>query len=359
MKFELDNLVTEYNNLETELANPEVYSDPKKLKELMQKKKNLEETVILYKEYKSVYMNFEEAKSLLKTESDPDMIAMAKEELETSESKITDFEEKLKIALIPKDKNDDKNIMLEVRAWTWWEEASLFARELANSYMIFAKAEWFQVEVLEESFSENDWYKEVIMKISWYWAYSKFKFEAGTHRVQRIPETESKWRVHTSAVTVAVLPEAEDVDVELKDEDLEITTCRASWAGWQHVNKTESAIRVVHKPTWIVVECQDQRSQLKNKERALQILRTRVLALEEEKKAQEIWAARLAQVWSWDRSEKIRTYNFPQDRVTDHRIWENYSNIPAIMMWKLGHIIEALTIADQAAKLEELNRSWI
>lgn len=356
MKFELDNLVEEYLNIENELANPDVYSDPKKLKELMQKKKTLESTVILYKEYKNLNSNIEEAKKILKNESDPEMIEIAKEELNWSEQKVEELEERLKITLIPKDKNDDKNIMLEVRAWTWWEEASLFARELANSYVIFAKAEWFSVEILEESISDNDWYKEVIMKISWYGAYSKFKFEAGTHRVQRIPETENKWRVHTSAVTVAVLPEAEDVDVELKDEDLEITTCRASWAWGQHVNKTESAIRVVHKPTWVVVECQDQRSQLKNKEKALQILRTRVLALEEEKKAQEIWAARLAQVWSWDRSEKIRTYNFPQDRVTDHRIWENFSNIPAIMMWKLGHIIEALSIADQTTKLEELNK---
>lgn len=359
MKFELDNLVDDYNRLEQELANPEVYSDPKKLKELMQKKKNLEETVKMYKDYKNTYLNYEEAKSLLKTESDPEMIEMAKEELSSSEVKIADFEEKLNILLIPKDPNDEKDIMLEVRAWTGWEEAALFARELANSYMIFAKAEWFGVEILDESLSENDWYKEIIMKISGFGAYSKFKFEAWTHRVQRIPETENKWRVHTSAITVAVLPEVDEVDVVLRDEDLEISACRASWAGWQHVNKTESAIRVVHKPTWLFVECQDQRSQLKNKEKALQILRNRVHALEEEKRSAEIGAARLAQVWSWDRSEKIRTYNFPQDRVTDHRIGENFSNLPAIMMGKLGHIIEALSIADQTAKLEELNRSGV
>lgn len=359
MKFELDNLVTEYENLGQELTSPDVYNDPKKLRELMQKKKNLEDTVIIYREYKRTYENYEEAKSLLKTESDPEMIEMAKEELDSSEKKIVDFEEKLKFMLIPKDKNDERNIMLELRAWTWWEEAALFARELANSYMIFAKEQGFQLEILDESLSENDWYREIIMKISWFWAYSKFKFEAGTHRVQRIPETESKWRVHTSAITVAVLPEVDEVEVVLRDEDLDIQACRASWAGWQHVNKTESAIRIVHKPSGLFVECQDQRSQLKNKEKAMQILRARVYAMEEEKRSAQIWAARLAQVWSWDRSEKIRTYNFPQDRVTDHRIWQNYPNLPAIMMWKLAHIIEDLTIADQTAKLEELNKSGL
>lgn len=356
MKFELDNLVEDYNKLETELANPDIYNDPKKLKEIMQRKKSLEDSVKLYIKYKNTYENYEEAKNIIKNDSDPDMIEMAKEEIANCEKMIEEYEEKLKIALIPKDKNDDKNIMLEVRAWTWWEEASLFARELANSYIIFAKEQWFQIEILEESLSENSWYKEVIMKIAGSWAYSKFKFEAWTHRVQRIPETENKWRVHTSAITVAVLPEAEEIDLELKDDDLEIMACRASWAWGQHVNKTESAIRVVHKPTWIAVECQDQRSQLKNKEKALNILRTRVLALREEEKAQEIWAARLAQVGSWDRSEKIRTYNFPQDRVTDHRIWQSYSNLPGIMMWKIWHIVEDLTIADQTSKLEELNK---
>lgn len=359
MKFELDNLVTEYENLDKELANPEVYGDPKKLKELMQKKKNLEDTVILYREYKKAYSNYEEAKNLIKTESDPEMIEMMKEELDTGEQKILEFEDKLNIMLIPKDKNDERNIMLEVRAGTGWEEAALFARELTNAYMIFAKEQGFQLEVIDESLSENGWYREIIMKISWFGAYSKFKFEAGTHRVQRIPETESKWRVHTSAITVAVLPEVDEVEVVLRDEDLDIQACRASGAGWQHVNKTESAIRIVHKPSGIFVECQDQRSQLKNKEKAMQVLRARVYAMEEAKRSEKIWAERLAQVGTWDRSEKIRTYNFPQDRVTDHRIGESFSNLPGIMMWKLGNIIEALSIADQTAKMEELNRSWL
>ncbi|MDD2565702.1 MAG: peptide chain release factor 1 [Candidatus Gracilibacteria bacterium] len=359
MKFELDNLVTEYENLDKELASPEVYGDPKKLKELMQKKKNLEDTVILYREYKKTYSNYEEAKNLIKTESDPEMIEMMKEELATGEQKILEFEDRLNIMLIPKDKNDERNIMLEVRAGTGGEEASLFARELTNAYMIFAKEQGFQLEVIDESLSENGGYREIIMKISGFGAYSKFKFEAGTHRVQRIPETESKGRVHTSAITVAVLPEVDEVEVVLRDEDLDIQACRASGAGGQHVNKTESAIRIVHKPSGIFVECQDQRSQLKNKEKAMQVLRARVYAMEEAKRSEKIGAERLAQVGTGDRSEKIRTYNFPQDRVTDHRIGESFSNLPGIMMGKLGNIIEALSIADQTAKMEELNRSGL
>jgi peptide chain release factor 1 len=357
MKFELDNLVTEYENLEKELANPEVYSDPKKLKELMQKKKNLENTIIFYKEYKNSHSNLEEAKDILKTSSDAEMIIMAKEELENATNKIAELEEKLRIALLPKDKNDDKNIILEIRAGTGWEEAALFGRELANSYMIYAKDQKFNTEILDESLSETWGYKEIIIKISWFWAYSRFKFEAGAHRVQRIPQTENKWRVHTSAITVAVLPEAEDIDIQIRDEDLDIQVCRASWAWGQHVNKTESAIRMVHKPTGIVVECQDERSQLKNKEKALSILRTRIYAFEEAKKMKEIWDERSAQIWSWDRSEKIRTYNFPQDRVTDHRIWKNYSYLPGIMMWKLWPIIEDLIIWDQTRLLEELSKN--
>jgi peptide chain release factor 1 len=351
MKFELDNLIIEYENIEKSLADSNIYNDPVRLKELMQKKKVLEWTIILYKEYKSAHLTLEDAKNILKTSSDSDLIQIAKEDLDISNDKIIKLEEKLKIALLPKDKNDDKNVMLEIRAGTWWEESALFARELTNSYLIYAKSQNFITEILSESISETWWYKEVIIKINWFWAYSKFKFEAWTHRVQRIPETENKWRVHTSAITIAILPEAEEIDVQIRDEDLEIQTCRASGAWWQHINKTDSAIRMVHKPTWIVVECQDQRSQLKNKEKALSILRTKIYAFEEAKKNKEISDTRSAQVWSGDRSEKIRTYNFPQDRVTDHRIWKNYWNLPGIMMWKIWSIIDDLIIWDQTIKL--------
>lgn len=353
MKFQLDQLVEDYRALEKSLEDGSIYSDPKRLKETMQKKKGMEKTVELYLEYKNVYGNYEEAKSILANEKDPDLIALAKEELSESEKRIPELEEALKIALIPKDKNDDKNIMIEVRAGAGGDEAALFGRELANAYMIYAKEEGFQVEVLDENAADTGGIKEMVIKISGYGAYSKFKFEGGTHRVQRIPETENKGRVHTSTVTVAVMPEVEALDVDIKEEDLEISVSRASGAGGQHVNKTNSAIRMVHKPTGVVVECQDERSQLQNKMKALDILRARVYALEEEKRNAMLGSARLAQVGTGDRSEKIRTYNFPQDRVTDHRIGENFSNIPAIMMGRLGNIIEALQIADQSAKIAQ------
>lgn len=352
MKFQLDGLIQEFAEIETKLADSDVYGDPQKLKTIMQRKKSIEPAVELFREYKQVYGNYEDAKKMLSDERDPDMIAMAKEELDASSARIEVLEEELKLALLPKDKNDEKNIILEVRAGAGGDEAALFARELSNSYRIYAETEGFQLEILDEAEADVGGIKEIVMKISGFGAYSRFKFEAGTHRVQRIPETESKGRVHTSTITVSVLPEADAVDVVIRDEDLDIMACRASGAGGQHVNKTNSAIRVVHRPSGIAVECQDERSQLQNKMKALEILRARVYAMEEEKKAQAIGAARLAQVGTGDRSEKIRTYNYPQDRITDHRIGQNFSNIPVIMQGRLHDIIDALSIADQTAKLE-------
>jgi peptide chain release factor 1 len=351
MKFELDHIVQEFNALELKLQDGAIYSDPKLLKETMQKKKSLEKSVNLYLQYKWLIANLAEAKSILSNEKDADMIELAKLQLEEAETKLPELEEALKVALLPRDKNDDKNIILEVRAGAGGDEAALFGRELVNSYMLYAKEAGFALEILEESAGDAGGINEIIMKISGSGAYSQFKFEGGTHRVQRIPETEAKGRVHTSTITVAVLPEVEALDVEIREEDLEISVCRASGAGWQHVNKTNSAIRMVHVPTGVVVECQDERSQLQNKNKALDILRARVYSIEEEKRNAALGSARLAQVGTGDRSEKIRTYNFPQDRVTDHRIGQNFSNLPAIMQGRLGHIIEALQIADQSAKL--------
>lgn len=352
MKYNLDNLVTELGDLEKKMSDSDIFKDQKKVREVSSRKKSIEKAVEIYKKYKSANESLSENKEMLDMEKDEEMRELLKEDIKNLEEQIPELEEQLKIELLPKDQNDEKNIIVEVRAGTWWEEAALFASELAKSYIIFAENEWFKVEITEQSDAEAWWIKEIIFEVKWEWAYSKFKYESGTHRVQRIPATESKWRVHTSAITVAIMPEVDEIDIEIKEEDVEMKFARASWAGWQHVNKTDSAVQLKHIPTWIMVFCQDWRSQHKNREKARAILRSKLYAYEEEKRAKEMWEQRLAQVGSWDRSEKIRTYNFPQDRVTDHRIWQNFSWIPQIMMWKLWHIVEALAIADRQAKLE-------
>lgn len=352
MKFNLDTLVLEYQELEKKMADPEVFKDQKKIREISQRKKTIEWAVNLYKEYKANYEALEENKRMLWEEKDEEMKELIKDEIINAESKNEQLEEDLKIELLPKDPNDDKNIMVEVRAWTWWDEAALFAWEYARALINFAENEWFNVEISEKTETEWGWIKEIIFDVKWEGAYSKFKYESWTHRVQRIPETESKWRVHTSAITVAIMPEVDEIDVDLKEEDVEMQFTRSSWAWWQHVNKTDSAVQLKHKPTGIMVFCQDWRSQHKNREKARAILRSKLYSYEEERRQKELWEQRLAQVWSWDRSEKIRTYNFPQDRITDHRIGQNFSWLPQIMMWKIWPIIEALAIADQQAKLE-------
>ncbi len=359
MKFNLDNLVKEYSDLELELWKPEVFKDQKKVREVASRKKSIEWAVELYKKYKEINKVLSDNKEMLGVEKEEEMKEMLKEEIKEIEWKIPQMEEKLKIELLPKDPNDEKNIIVEIRAWTGWDEAALFASELSKSYIMFAESEWFKTEITEKTESEAGWVKEIIFEVRWEWAYSRFKYESGTHRVQRIPETESKWRIHTSAITVAIMPEVDEIDVDINESDVEMNFCRASWAGWQHVNKTDSAVQLLHKPTWIQVFCQDWRSQHKNREKARSILRSKLYTYEEEKRQKELWEARLAQVWSGDRSEKIRTYNFPQDRVTDHRIWQNFSWIPQIMMWRLWTIIDALAVADQQAKLEAAGKGEI
>lgn len=359
MKYNLDNLVLEFENLEKQMADPDIFKDQKKIREVSWRKKTIENAVLIYKNYKAKNEALEENKLMLDSEKDEEMRELLKEEIKNLEIEIPELEEELKIELLPKDPNDEKNIIVEVRAGTGWEEAALFAWELAKSYMIFAENEGFSVEITEQSDAEAGWIKEIIFEVKWEWAYSKFKYESGTHRVQRIPATESKWRVHTSAITVAIMPEVDEIDFELNEADVEMKFTRSSWAGWQHVNKTDSAVQLKHIPTWIMVFCQDWRSQHKNREKARSILRSKLYAYEEEKRAKEMWEQRLAQVGSGDRSEKIRTYNFPQDRVTDHRIWQNFSWIPQIMMWKLWHIVEALAIADRQAKLEAAGKGSV
>ncbi len=353
MKFSLDNIITEYESLEAELTDPNIYADLKRLKAVNQKKKSIQKTVELYREYKQLYANYDEIKWLVSDEKDPEMLEMMKSEIAEADKRIPELEEEIKIALLPVDPNDSKDIILEVRAGVGGDEAGLFAHELAEAYKVFARKEWYSLEVMSESWNDAGGYKEGIFKIQgWAGAYARFKYESGVHRVQRIPETEKNGRVHTSTATVAVMVEAEDIDIVIREEDLEITACRASGAGGQHVNKTNSAIRIVHIPTGVVAECQNERSQLQNKLTAMSVLKSRIYAIEEEKKAQLEWATRLALVGTGDRSEKIRTYNFPQDRLTDHRINHNFPNLPVIMTGDLGDIIDALAIADQTAKLE-------
>lgn len=352
MKFNLDSLVEEYTQLETKLSDPEIFKDQKKVREVSSRKKQITEAVELYREYKALNDSLSENKEMLKDEKDEEMREMLKEEIRELESKIPEMEESLKIELLPKDPNDDKNIMVEVRAGTGWDEAALFAWELARAYIIFAESEWYKVEIVEENISEAWWVKEMVFEVKWEWAYSRFKYESWIHRVQRIPETENKGRVHTSAITVAIMPEVDEIDFELNLDEIEMKFTRSWWPGWQHANKADSAVHLKHIPTWIVVLCSDGRSQHKNREKAFNIMRSKLSILAEEKRAKELWEARASQVGSWDRSEKIRTYNFPQDRVTDHRISQNFSWLPWIMAGKLAPIIDACAVADQKAKLE-------
>ncbi len=352
MKYNLDNLVAEFKELEIKLSDPEIFKDQKKVREVSTRKKEIEEAVTLYLEYKSLNDALAENKEMLSEEKDEEMKDMLKEEIKDIEWKIPEYEEKLKFALLPKDPNDHKNIMVEIRAAAGWDEAALFAGELSRAYLTFAEEEWYKTEIIEQNIPDTGWIKEIVFEVKWEWAYSRFKYESGVHRVQRIPETESKWRVHTSTITVAIMPEVDELDFELNMDEIEMKFTRSGWPGGQHANKADSAVHLKHLPTWIIVLCSDWRSQHKNREKAFNIMRSKLQVLAEEERAKELWDARSTQVGSGDRSEKIRTYNFPQDRVTDHRIGQNFSGLPQIMMWKLWPIIDACGFADEQAKLE-------
>ena len=352
MKFNLDKLIKEYEQLEVKLSDPEIFKDQKKVREVNSRKKAISQAVEIYKNYKKINKDLLDNKEMLKWEKDGEMKELLKDEIKTSEEKIPKLEEELTVSLLPKDPNDDKNIMVELRAGTGWDEAALFAWELAKAYMIYAEELWYNISIVEKTENETWGIKEMIFDIKWEWAYSKFKYESWVHRVQRIPETENKWRVHTSAITVAIMPEIDEIDIQLNMDEIEMKFCRSGWPGGQHANKSDSAVHLKHLPTWIIVFCADWRSQHKNRDKAFAIMRSKLYTYEEEKRSKKIWEARLSQVGSWDRSEKIRTYNFPQDRVTDHRIWQNFSWLPQIMTWKLSSIIEACAVADEQAKLE-------
>jgi len=347
----LQKIVKEFEQIEQELMNPEVASDPKKYVDLTKRRAALEEKVVLAKKYEQCLKTIQGSEELIEAEHDPEMLELAREELRAAKEEKEQLEEEIKVALLPKDKNDDKNVIIEVRAGTGGEEAALFAAEVMRMLMRFAEKKGFHVEVLSKSDAEAGGIKEASFRVEGHGAYSVFKFESGTHRVQRVPVTEAKGRVHTSAITVAVLPEAEEVDIEIRPEDLRIDVFRSGGSGGQSVNTTDSAVRVTHIPTGVVVSCQDEKSQIKNKTKALKILRSRILAAEEERLAKERGEQRLAQIGTGDRSEKIRTYNFPQDRVTDHRINKSWSNLPVIMEGELDDIVDSLILEDQAQKL--------
>lgn len=352
MEEKLQKVEERYEAINKLLEDPDVVQDFERYKELMKEIKQIEPVVEKFREYKVAANAVSEAKEILADSSaDQDFKELAAEELKSATAKLETVSEELKVLLLPKDPNDDKNVIVEIRSGAGGEEAALFAGSLYRMYSMYAEAKGFKTEVLNINETELGGIKEISFGVSGEGAYSRFKFESGVHRVQRVPETESQGRIQTSTATVAVLPEAEELDFELDPAELQIDVFRSSGAGGQKVNKTSSAIRVTHLPTGTVVECQDERSQYKNKDRALKILRSRLLSVEEAKRAEAIAGERRAQVGTGDRSERIRTYNFPQGRVSDHRINFTLYKIEAMMNGDLDELIDALITADTSAKL--------
>ena len=346
MRIKLQEIIDKYHHLSEEMTKPEVLNDQKKLSSVAKEHSSLEKVVQVATEYISVLDQIDEDKEML-NEDDAELIAIAREELPSLEVEKSKLEEELKILLLPKDPNDDKNLILEIRAGTGGDEAALFASDLYRIYTRYAERKNWKYKIMNSSDTGIGGIKEAIVSINGKGAFGMLKYESGVHRVQRVPKTETSGRVHTSAATVAVLPEAEDVDIDINDGDLKIDTYRASGAGGQHVNKTESAIRITHIPTGLVVTCQDESSQHKNRAAALKVLKARLLASEQQKAAAERAAERKSLVSTGDRSAKIRTYNFPQGRITDHRISFTSYKLHEVMDGDLTELIEKLKIAEQ------------
>ena len=347
----LEAIKQRYDLLTEKIADPAVIAKMDEWKKIAKERADMEETVEKYVEYKRVEADMIAAEQSLLTETDPEMKALLEEEVYACKKQLEVLIEELKILLLPKDPNDDKNVILEIRGGAGGEEAALFAQILYRMYARFAESKRWKVEEIDINETELGGVKEVTFSINGKGAYSKLKYESGVHRVQRVPETESQGRVHTSTATVAVLPEVEDVEVNIEEKDLIIETCRSSGAGGQHINKTESAIRMVHIPTGIVVTCQDERSQIKNREKAMKVLKSRIYDYYNTKYMSEYAENRKSQVGTGDRSERIRTYNFPQGRVTDHRIGMTLYNLPDFIMGDIEEMVDALAIADREKQL--------
>lgn len=350
----LSSVEERYEDISTRLSDPAVISDNEKYRSLMKEYKNLTPIVEKYREYRKACASHEEAAELLEEGGlDRDFREIVEEQYRESQEEMDRTGEELKILLLPKDPNDDKNVIMEIRGGAGGEEAALFAHSLMRMYTMYAERNHWKVEVLNLNDTELGGVKEASFSITGEGAYSRLKFESGVHRVQRVPETETQGRIHTSTVTVAVLPEAEEVEVEINPGDLQVDVFRASGAGGQHVNKTESAIRMTHLPTGIVVECQDERSQFKNREKALKILRSRIYEKKQREADEKMAAQRKLQVGTGDRSERIRTYNYPQSRVSDHRIGLTLYKLDAILDGDLDELIDALLTASQTEKLQQ------
>jgi peptide chain release factor 1 len=350
----LDSIEERYTYLEQAMSEPDVASDLQRLMELGKERSDLEDLVTLYRSYKETSRELAETESLVgEDDSDPEMAEMARAEIDILKAKQAETMEAIKRVLLPKDPNDDKNVIIEIRAGAGGDEAALFANLLYGMYEKYAEKRRWKTEVLSSNANDIGGMKEIIFEVKGTGAYSQFKYESGVHRVQRVPVTESQGRIHTSTATVAVMPEAEEVDVAIREDDLKIDVYRSGGHGGQSVNTTDSAVRITHLPTGIVVTCQDERSQLKNRIKAMTVLRTRLYELELERRQKEMGDERRSQVGTGDRSEKIRTYNFPDDRVTDHRIKLTVSSVPRVLEGDLDNIIQTLRLTDQAERLKQ------